>query len=416
MLDRITNIISSLRLTVVLLALGIVLVFIGTIAQADEGLYQAQQRYFKHWVIWGFSFFGHKVPLPYPGGYLIGSILLLNLLASHILRFKWGFKKFGIHLTHAGVILLLVGQLTTDMLSRETQMRFSEGESRSYSESPLRYELAFVSDVDANTEDVVAIPERDLARGGEVKHEKLPFTVHVKSFWPNSETSFRAPMMQNEPPLTDKGIARNFDFKQVPETRKMEDKNVPTTVVELISGKGSLGTWVASGWAGDEVMVSALHRSFAQQAGPQMGNQIAHRLTEPQIVDVNGKKYTFTLRPARVYNPFSLTLLKTTHTIYPGTDIPKDFRSRVLIDNPNTGEKREVEVYMNSPLRYGGQTFYQYQMGRDEMDSSRGNSALQVVRNPSWLAPYFGCLIVGLGLVVQFMIHLVGFISTRRNQ
>lgn len=414
-IERIVKFISSIRLTVVLLALGIVLVFIGTVAQADEGLYQAQQRYFKHWFIWGFSCFGKKIPLPFPGGYLIGTLLLVNLVAAHIQRFEWGWKKIGIQLTHSGVILLLVGQLTTDMLSRETQTRFAEGETRSFSESPMSYELAFVSDAGADTEDVVAIPDKLLARGGDLKHGKLPFTFRVKDYWPNSEASFRAPMMQNAPPLTDNGLARNFDFKSAPETHKMEDKNVPTAVIELIADKGSLGTWVAAGWAGDEVMVSALRGSFARQAGPQMGNQIGRRLTEPQSIEVNGKKFTFTMRPARVYTPYSLTLLKTTHTVYPGTDIPKDFRSRVLIDNPATGEKREVEVFMNSPLRYQGLTYYQYQMGRDEMDTSRGTSALQVVRNPSWLAPYFGCFIVGLGLIVQFMIHLVGFISNRRN-
>jgi hypothetical protein len=36
-------------------------------------------------------------------------------------------------------------------------------------------------------------------------------------------------------------------------------------------------------------------------------------------------------------------------------------------------------------------------------------STLQVVQNPTWLAPYFGCLIVGLGLLIQFLIHLVKF-------
>jgi len=40
---------------------------------------------------------------------------------------------------------------------------------------------------------------------------------------------------------------------------------------------------------------------------------------------------------------------------------------------------------------------------------------LQVVRNPAWLTPYAGCLIVAVGLVVQFMIHLVGFVSRRKT-
>ena len=85
------------------------------------------------------------------------------------------------------------------------------------------------------------------------------------------------------------------------------------------------------------------------------------------------------------------------------------------IDNPATGENREVEIFMNSPLRYAGLTFYQYQMGRDELDANRGSSTLQVVRNPGWLTPYAGCVIVALGLTWQFMAHLVGFISRRKT-
>jgi hypothetical protein len=37
------------------------------------------------------------------------------------------------------------------------------------------------------------------------------------------------------------------------------------------------------------------------------------------------------------------------------------------------------------------------------------------VRNPSWLTPYAGCGIVALGMIVQFMIHLVGFVSKRKT-
>jgi cytochrome c biogenesis protein ResB len=70
----------------------------------------------------------------------------------------------------------------------------------------------------------------------------------------------------------------------------------------------------------------------------------------------------FALRPERIYFPFSMELLKATHTVYEGTDIPKDFRSRVQLQNPQTGENREVEISMNHPLRYAGLTFYQYQM------------------------------------------------------
>ena len=64
--------------------------------------------------------------------------------------------------------------------------------------------------------------------------------------------------------------------------------------------------------------------------GADLAQKIAARTCRaPQTIEVNGKDFTFPMRPARSYYPFSLTLLKATHTVYPGTDIPKDFRSRV---------------------------------------------------------------------------------------
>jgi hypothetical protein len=419
LLKRLVKIFTSLRLTVILLSFAILLVFIGTLAQVDEGLYNAQARYFRQWIIFGLDLFGHKIPLVLPGGYLIGTMLLLNLVAAHIYRFQLSAKKVGIQITHLGVILLLVGQLVTDMRAKETQMRFVEGETKSYSESPRNYELIFTTDDGANGEQVVSIPDKLLARGGEIQNANLPFAIRVKSFWKNSEASFRAPMMQNAPPLTTNGVAVNFDFHQAAETKTMDDKNVPTAEIEIISSNGSLGDWIVSDWTDDGEMIAALQQSYEQQLGADMTKKIIGDLTQPQSVFAGGKQFTFALRPERVYHPFSLTLLKATHSVYPGTDIPKDFRSRVRLQNPQTGENREVEIYMNAPLRYAGLTFYQYQMDAGEAAAQAGrapSSVLQVVRNPAWLTPYLGCALVAAGLVTQFMFHLVGFISKRKTK
>jgi hypothetical protein len=419
LLKRLINIFTSLRLTVILLSFAILLVFIGTLAQVDEGLYNAQARYFRQWIIFGLDLFGHKIPLVLPGGYLIGTLLLINLLAAHIYRFQLSKKKIGIMLAHSGVILLLVGQLVTDMMARETQIRFAEGETKSYSESPRNYELIFTTEDGANSELDVAFPDKLLVPGGENQNINLPFTIRVKRFWKNSETQFRAPMMQNGPPLTTNGVAVNFDFWPTNEMKTMDEKNVPTALIEIIGANGSFGDWVVSDWTADDAMIRDLKESYTQQMSADMAVKIIARLVEPQSVFAGGKKFTFALRPKRVYHPFSLTLLQTTHTIYAGTDIPKDFRSRVQLKNSRTGENREVEISMNHPLRYAGLTFYQYQMDAGDVAQQAGLaplSALQVVRNPAWLTPYLGCALVAAGLLTQFLFHLVGFISKQRKK
>jgi len=402
---------TSLKLTVTLLAFSIVLVFVGTLAQADEGLYGAQAHYFKQWLVIGAHLFGHKVPLILPGGYLLGVLLLVNLISAHIYRFQLTKNKIGIQLAHAGVIVLLVGQLATDMLAREMQMHFAEGDARSYSESATEYELILVTGDEAT-----AIPEKLLKAGTVLKIENLPFTLRVKEHWRNSDLNFRAPMLQNTPPLSTNGVAKNFDFRKLDDVKVMDQKNVPTLVLEFLTPGGSLGTWVASDWSGDTALVEAVRNGYLQM-GAGMAQKIAGQLSAPQSIMADGKKFTFMMRPARVRHPFSLTLLKATHTTYPGTDIPKDFRSRVRIDNPQTGEKREVEISMNHPLRYGGFTYYQYQMDAGQAAQMAGRtptSVLSVVRNPGWLTPYVGCAMVGAGLVIQFLYHLSGFVSKRK--
>jgi hypothetical protein len=415
-MKRIAKFLSSLRLTVVLLALAIVLVWVGTVAQADEGLYQAQTRYFKSWVVLGFNMFGHHIPMIWPGGYLLGTTLLGNLIAAHIARFQLTWKKLGIHIAHAGIVLLLVGQLITDIFSRETQIRLTEGETKSYSESPSNYELVFTTSADAQHNQEIAIPGSLLAKGGVITDPQLPFSIRVKAYYHNSNASFRAPMMQNGPPTSTNGVAANFDFVPVPDTKTMDERNVPAVVMEIIGPGGSLGDWVASDWTCDPAMIEVLWTWYDRQMGPGLADSIASRVSQPQSVRANGKQFNFVLRPQRAWLPYSLTLLKATHSVYAGSDTPKDFRSRVRLQNPKTGEDRETEIYMNSPLRYEGQTFYQYQMSASEMasEAGRSSSVLMVVRNPSWLTPYIGCALVALGLLVQFLSHLVKFLSRRK--
>jgi hypothetical protein len=413
-IKKITTVFTSLKLTVVLLAFSIVLVFVGTIAQADEGLYGAQAHYFKQWLVVGANFFGHKIPLLLPGGYLIGTLLLVNLVCAHIYRFNLTTKKIGIQLAHAGVIVLLVGQLATDMLSREMQMHFFEGETRNYSESTSDYELIFTSGTEAT-----AIPAKLLVPGDTLKIDSLPFAIHVKKFWKNSDTSFRAPMLQNAPPVASNGVALDFDFRPLPPEKTTDRKNIPTAVIELTASNGLAYDCAVSVWAGEPALVEAVQNSYARQVGADMAHNIASKLAAPQSIEINDRKFTFVLRPTRIYNPYSLTLLQATHTVYPGTDIPKDFRSRVRLQNPKSGENREVEISMNHPLRYGGFTYYQYQMSAGEAVVKAGevpSSVLSVVRNPSWLTPYVGCAMVGAGLLIQFLAHLFGFVSKRKTK
>ena len=76
----------SLKLTVVLIALSIVLIFAATLDQVNLGIWAVQQKYFHSlFVLWRVG----DIPVPiFPGGYLIGGFLLINLIAAQVYRFK----------------------------------------------------------------------------------------------------------------------------------------------------------------------------------------------------------------------------------------------------------------------------------------------------------------------------------------
>jgi len=381
MLDRLAKLLTSLRLTVVLLCLALLLVFVGTLAQVHEGLYQAQTRYFKSWLIWQPTIGDSAWPILLPGGYLLGTLLLANLLAAHLSRFKFTKKKTGIFLTHLGVILLLVGQLMTDAFSTESAMRLKEGESRNYSQDFRNNELVVIDTTDPKQDQVVAIPEPTVATQKEIRSESLPFVLRVHNYWPNATLSMQ-PTNNTVPTRATMGVGAGIHVLPLEPTVRDDERNMPAAVVEVMTPQGSLGSWLVSCELGAK-------QAFAFQ----------------------NRAYQIALRFKRYYKPFSLELIKFTHEKYRGTDIPKNYASRVRIDRPDTGENREVLIYMNNPLRYNGETYYQASFDKNDPHVT----VLQVVHNPGWLTPYFACGLVALGLVVQFLTHLIGFATKWRT-
>jgi len=371
---------TSVRLTVVLLVLGMVLVFWGTLAQVQLGLYQAQNEFFRSFfVFWRPPGSVLKIPV-FPGGYLLGGMLLLNLFAAHFRYYRSTKKKIGILLIHLGIVLLLLGQFLTDFLSSESIMHIRAGASVNYSESASEYELAITDTTDEGSDKVVAIPARLLTGSGEIRPPELPFTIRAQTYYRNSALSEKAEAGYAEV-KTSAGTGADLWWQNLPHETATGKRDIPSGIVELRTPESALGTLLVSGF-----------------------------LRHPQEFTFNKRSYQLALRPQRFYKPFSLHLVEFKFDRYPGTDIPKNFSSRVRLQRPQTGEDRELLIYMNNPLRYAGETFYQADWDHED----EKGTILQVVHNPGWLTPYLACVLVGAGLVIQFMIHLVGFAMKRK--
>ena len=77
-----------------------------------------------------------------------------------------------------------------------------------------------------------------------------------------------------------------------------------------------------------------------------------------------GKVYQVSLRPKRVYyKDLTFRLDKLDAIMWPNSNKPKDFSSYIHLTDPAHGQDRDVHIYMNSPLSYDGQTFYQASVG-----------------------------------------------------
>lgn len=514
MVDRIFKFFSSLRLTVTLLCFALILVFVGTLAQVHEGLFQAQTRYFKSWFIWQPTIGDHSWPIALPGGYLIGTLLLINLFAAHIKRFQFTTKKLGIQLIHGGLILLLLGQLLTDMLSRESSMRLFEGSSSNYSEDFRKNELVMTDTSDPKSDLVVSIPEYYLTTKDEIRDGALPVTLKVRDYWPNCDIE-AIPPTNAVAVNADHGTYKNVSVLPLPNVASESDANHPATFVEIVSGNKVLGSLLVPTPAGqedaDQTFTLAgkdwtMRMMFApflggnvlaiSRAGDVGGasmatfpeselnakgelhndalpftlrvkgywpncrlyrrpnpNSIMPQVNrgalagcfvtpQPQVTDqenrnlpgavvelsnakgslgtwllwtapgsaadtvnIGAKTYQLAFQFKRYYTPYSIGLIKFSHDKYNGTDIPKNFSSRIRLVNPRSNEDREVLIKMNNPLRYSGTTYYQASFDKFRPDVT----ILEVVTNPSWLTPYLACALVALGMIIQFGSHLLNF-------
>ncbi len=364
--DEITAVVRNLGLpgfTVICLILSLFLVVFGTLAQVDVGAFAAQQAYFNSWLV--YADFGSQRVAVFPGGLSIAAFWLTALVCSGIARFTFFRNNPGLLAAHAGVILLLLGQVVTQYLSEETVLPIGIGETKAYAENRFKKELA-IWKTENSLAHVVSVPFSLMLSRGEISSSTLPVTIKVNKAYPNAKLAFQRKTGASDGMHEIDGVFRKL--VQAPVALGDGETNFPGAEIEFKQGAASLGRWIVS-----------------------------TSIQEPQTFSLNGVHYSFTLRDKRQYFPFDLTLKKFTHEVYPGTQIPRNFASLVALHNPTTGESRAALIYMNHPLRYQGFAFYQASFGKNDT-----LSVLQVVRNPVWLTPYIACFLVVVGLLIDF--------------
>jgi hypothetical protein len=442
---QVLAVLGSLRLTVALLGMSIVLVFIGTWAQVNNGIWTVMEQYFRCW----FVKLGGWFPI-FPGGKLLGAALLVNLIVSHTARIRvqargarlllglatlavglaltwvvishvfdldstqktinpsrrvtfqlmqgggaaavlfvgcWLLfrRKAGIMLLHAGIVILMFSELYTGELAEEGTMSIFEGQRVNYVEDNRSSELAIIDDSSPAADDVVVVPEKLLRRGEAIRLEGLPFDLELApdGFFKNAQL---APVRPSDTNPATQGAGLRIRAESRREEAGVDSSgrvDLPAAYVTF-RDRGTnapLGTWLTS-------------VRYTMEKGAQ-------------TVRAGSKEFRVSLRFKRTYKPYSVYLSQFKFERYPGTDKPKDYSSYVRVDDPERGIVRDVRIWMNNPLRYRGDTLYQSSF---DAETERG-TVLQVVDNKVWMAPYVACMIVAIGMLGQFLLGLFGFIQ-----
>jgi hypothetical protein len=388
---RILQCCASLRVTVLLFALAFFLVFYGTWAQVDASIWNVVKQYFRWWIVFipvkVLVFRVIDIPeayvIPYPGGWTLGLLLLINLLAAHATRFRLTWKRSGVLILHAGLILMMLGEFLTGVFAVEGHMSIMESYKGYFVDSDRHYELAVVRRLGPKEDDEIQVPGALLKVGETLKDPELPFDVKVLSYMANSVV---VTPREGERNPADAGIGRRRLAVPRSESAGVDPgQEFPSAYVNLLDKTtgASLGTYLVSTWF-----------SFLS--------------VQPDTVTVDGKKYQISLRPQRSYRPYAIHLDKFQHKKYAGTDKDKDFRSFVRLIDPDKAENRQVEIYMNHPLYYRGETFYQA-----SVPGMYTGTILQVVDNWSWWIPYVSFGVVAGGMLIHFGIMLFRFLEVQ---
>ncbi len=462
---RLVDLFLSLKLTVTLLVLSMVLIFAGTLAQVDKGIWTVMDQYFRCWIAWieWSVFFPNSVSvpavvLPFPGGFLLGSLLSLNLVAVHSSTFKVLVKGRRLWV---GYGLLLLGLLiTVGVVLGWGTAPVAATENDAFWRVFFRLGRGTLAGAVLFAACWVLYKQR---AGMVLLHAGILlllvgefftaiFAVEATMTIREGETAtFFDRSQQFELALTDTSDEEVDRVTTIPQSllkpgkvvsvgalpfdlkvhARMTHSNRPVPLDSVSEGvREAYPTYAGygerlyvarsrevSGATGERnapaVDVELLDRRSGASLGryllsiwfyPNFVNQIWDM---PTTVRYEGREYELYFRnrrePALSESgaPYAVTLLDFVHERYEGTQTPKDFSSEIRLVNEGDGIDRNLRIWMNNPLRYAKRTFYQSgYLPEDE------GTVLQVVRNDSWMIPYLSCMIVFIGMAAQFGLSL----------
>lgn len=349
---------------------------------------------------------GEKYRIPDPGlrivwqlskSLIVSAVMLVGL----ILLFG---ARGGNVLIHLGIGLLMLGQFVFGDRQREERISLYEGERTAVAVQTDIVELAVIDQSLPEKNRIVAFDDPlilDALRGKKpLSDPSLPFEIRVEKWMANSDLVTR---------------------RENPEAAKDADGalGLPPEVALVEAGK--------SGGAKSEMNFASAYVSVREKkTSRELGRYgLTQFFNDPSVrpkpllpqLESDGRTFELALRFRRNIKPFSFELKDVVLEQYTGTAIPKDYSSYVRIVDDTGATLQEGRIWMNSPMRFRGETYYQSQYTSAAQSPLRvEQTVLQVVTNAGWLIPYVSCVLVGLGMLVHFSLTLTRFASRYDRQ
>jgi hypothetical protein len=393
LMTGVVRLLSSYGLACVVLLLLALLTLLGTLEQGALGLLAAQKKYFDSFLV-----FDARVPVPWgsgdlylglplPGGQLLLWVLCANLIVGGLVRIRKSRATVGVFIGHLGILLLLAAGFVKYYHAAEGRLTLWEGERGDEFESSHDWEIALTRDLGDGRYREYVIPQSDFADmvPGErrtFRRDELPFDLVLSDFMPNAWPERKGPMFEVPVPVAD-GFYLQLQRRQ--------------TEAEL-NVAGVYATLVAKS---DE----------SEQRGILLGRSIdpSTTRTNPFVATVDGVPWAIELRHVRYPLPYGILVTKFTAKFHPRTQLASTYESEVMmIEGDNV---QPVVIRMNEPLRAGGHILFQSGFGpQPARPGARMYTTFSVVRNPSDQWPLIACIVIGIGLIVQFSSKLFRYI------
>ena len=315
------------------------------------------------------------------------TIAALAVLAGCMLLFH---RKAGIVLLHLGIAGILLNEIYVTVTNEEHRVSLEEGQTVHHAVDLRATEFVAIDRSDNEYDEMSVLPSSLLTATDEpIDDPQLPFKIRLVEYFKNSDVLQVGPHAENK-------ATTGFGLSFIAVHAK------PAAGADVDAGADRASAYV-------EIIQRAEGDSPQKSLGVYLVSQAVYDNGFADTVNVSGKDYQIGLRFKTIYKPYSIALKDTRAEYYVGTELPKWFSSDFVIDDSENGISSDQTIWMNNPLRYRDETFYQVRYGKAQDKTEY--SGIQIVKNKGWMIPYVCCMFVVVGLSVQFQQSLSTYLS-----